>query len=271
MSDVPKALAVFLVKLTSLNLMNNNIGKLPNNLGRHKNIKNLQVDGNPLKSIRRAVIDRGTAGLLQYLSDKYIEDVDGGVEDWAISKDTRPKKVSYAEPAPMYYEEEKLYKPKYPNILINAGLETINDKTVGYVDNISEMSHVHTEEPHEKSYGKVATHMYSELGKQQKDDFFWKGHQQRVEKKYVDPNEHIFKSDISEVQSIHVPEVRIASETVDKKALVHELKILDSQIRVLINDIDNNFSLSKRDIQVKRKDLHKIQSRRNYINSMLAE
>lgn len=42
----------------------------------HKKLKNIQVDGNPLKSIRRAIIDKGSQGIFKYLEDKYIEEVD---------------------------------------------------------------------------------------------------------------------------------------------------------------------------------------------------
>ena len=90
--EIPKALGYFMKDLNFLNLINNEVGKLPHNLGLHKNLKNLQVDGNPLKSIRRAVIDRGTAGLLQYLSDKYSEDVDGTIEEWATQSEPQTKK-----------------------------------------------------------------------------------------------------------------------------------------------------------------------------------
>ena len=52
----------------------------------HKNIKNIQVDGNPLKSIRRAIIDKGSQGVLNYLMDKYVEEYDSKVEQWALDQ-----------------------------------------------------------------------------------------------------------------------------------------------------------------------------------------
>ena len=81
-SEFPKAFGIFLTQINFLNVVNNEIGKLPYNLGIHKNLKNSQVNGNPLKSIRRAVIDRGTTGLLKYLDDKYNDDMDGGMGYW---------------------------------------------------------------------------------------------------------------------------------------------------------------------------------------------
>jgi hypothetical protein len=53
----------------------------------HKNLKNIQVDGNPLKSIRRAIIDKGSQGVLTYLMDRYVEGTDNIVEQWALDQD----------------------------------------------------------------------------------------------------------------------------------------------------------------------------------------
>ena len=69
--------------------MNNDIQRLPNLIGRHKTIKNIQVDGNPLKSIRRPIIARGSAGILQYLEDRFIEGTDDKIEEWAQEQDKK--------------------------------------------------------------------------------------------------------------------------------------------------------------------------------------
>ena len=69
--------------------MNNDIQKLPNLIGMHKTLKNIQVDGNPLKSIRRPIIARGSAGILQYLGDRYIEENDNIIEEWAKEQDKK--------------------------------------------------------------------------------------------------------------------------------------------------------------------------------------
>ena len=57
----------------------------------HKSIKQIQVDGNPLKSIRRAIIDKGSQGVLKYLMDKYVEGTDDKVEQWALDQDKKDK------------------------------------------------------------------------------------------------------------------------------------------------------------------------------------
>jgi hypothetical protein len=42
------------------------------------------VDGNPLKSIRRPIIEKGSDSLMKYLRDKFIEGKDDIVEEWAL-------------------------------------------------------------------------------------------------------------------------------------------------------------------------------------------
>jgi hypothetical protein len=60
-------------------------------LGLHKKLKNVSVEGNPLKSIRRPVIAKGSAGILAYLGDRYIEENDGKSEEWAIEQNKADK------------------------------------------------------------------------------------------------------------------------------------------------------------------------------------
>lgn len=60
-------------------------------LGLHKKLKNVSVEGNPLKSIRRPIIAKGSAGILAYLGDRYIEENDGAAEEWAIEQNKADK------------------------------------------------------------------------------------------------------------------------------------------------------------------------------------
>ena len=81
---MPIAFVHFLCQLTQLTVSNNDMGQLPHLLGLHKNLRNLSVDGNPLKSIRRAIIDKGTDAILKYLKDKFIQGKDDIIEEWAL-------------------------------------------------------------------------------------------------------------------------------------------------------------------------------------------
>lgn len=51
------------VGLNYLNVENNNLTKMPTVLGFMK-LSGLKIDGNPLKLIKRAVIDKGTVAIL---------------------------------------------------------------------------------------------------------------------------------------------------------------------------------------------------------------
>ncbi|KAH9623023.1 hypothetical protein KSS87_012914 [Heliosperma pusillum] len=60
-----------LTSLTELDLSDNSIGTLPSELGLlEPSLQALRLDGNPLRSIRRTILDRGTKAVLQYLKDK---------------------------------------------------------------------------------------------------------------------------------------------------------------------------------------------------------
>lgn len=63
-----------LTSLTELDLSDNNISALPPELGLlEPSLQALRLDGNPLRSIRRTILDRGTKAVLKYLMDKIPE------------------------------------------------------------------------------------------------------------------------------------------------------------------------------------------------------
>ncbi|KAL6314685.1 hypothetical protein AAG906_027032 [Vitis piasezkii] len=63
-----------LTSLTELNLSDNSISTLPPELGLlEPSLQALRLDGNPLRSIRRTILDRGTKAVLKYLKDKIPE------------------------------------------------------------------------------------------------------------------------------------------------------------------------------------------------------
>ncbi|CAK7327596.1 unnamed protein product [Dovyalis caffra] len=63
-----------LTSLTELDLSDNDISALPPELGLlEPSLQALRLDGNPLRSIRRTILDRGTKAVLKYLKDKIPE------------------------------------------------------------------------------------------------------------------------------------------------------------------------------------------------------
>ena len=58
-----------LKRLERIDLSNNSIGVLPYEIGQ-MNLKSLSLDGNPLRSIRRDIIARGTQAILEYLRSR---------------------------------------------------------------------------------------------------------------------------------------------------------------------------------------------------------
>ncbi|XP_030929493.1 plant intracellular Ras-group-related LRR protein 6 [Quercus lobata] len=60
-----------LISLSELGLSDNNISVLPPELGLlEPSLQALRLDGNPMRSIRRTILDRGTKAVLNYLKDK---------------------------------------------------------------------------------------------------------------------------------------------------------------------------------------------------------
>ncbi|KFR12961.1 Leucine-rich repeat-containing protein 40, partial [Opisthocomus hoazin] len=64
-----------LQKLERLDLANNDISRLPYTLGTLPQLKFLALEGNPLRTIRRDLLQKGTQELLKYLRSKIQDDV----------------------------------------------------------------------------------------------------------------------------------------------------------------------------------------------------
>lgn len=110
-TELPRALPFYLANLNHLNIENNEIRQLPNLLGLHQNLKNLQVNGNPLKTIRLNIIDRGCEAVMKHLRDRFNEAYDSELEEWA--KNLAPQDTSYAPQT--YQEEAKQPSQGYPS------------------------------------------------------------------------------------------------------------------------------------------------------------
>ena len=58
--EIPIALVFYLANLNMLAMINNDVTSMPYWIGFHKRMSTLQIDGNPLKQIRRQIVDKGT-------------------------------------------------------------------------------------------------------------------------------------------------------------------------------------------------------------------
>ncbi|XP_076825385.1 leucine-rich repeat-containing protein 40-like [Clavelina lepadiformis] len=61
-----------ITSLERLDIANNNVSNLPPEIGNMQNIKILVLDGNPLRSIRRDVINQGTQAVMNYLRSRIV-------------------------------------------------------------------------------------------------------------------------------------------------------------------------------------------------------
>jgi len=67
---VPEEIGRTCVRLEELDLSNNELNTLSPYMGMLPALRSLILDGNPLRTIRRPILDKGTAYLLQYLRDR---------------------------------------------------------------------------------------------------------------------------------------------------------------------------------------------------------
>ncbi|XP_072173141.1 leucine-rich repeat-containing protein 40-like [Diadema setosum] len=72
LSCIPEGI-VQITTLSRLNIANNNVSSLPFKLGNLASLRALVLDGNPLRSIRRDIINRGTMELMKYLRSRIEE------------------------------------------------------------------------------------------------------------------------------------------------------------------------------------------------------
>ena len=53
----------------------------------HAGLKNINIDGNPIKMIRRTIIEKGSTSILCYLKDKFNASVDSELEQACEDED----------------------------------------------------------------------------------------------------------------------------------------------------------------------------------------
>uniref|UniRef100_A0A663M192 Leucine rich repeat containing 40 n=1 Tax=Athene cunicularia TaxID=194338 RepID=A0A663M192_ATHCN len=82
-----------LQKLERLDLANNDISRLPYTLGNLPQLKFLALEGNPLRTIRRDLLQKGTQELLKYLRSKIQDDGPPGSEEPPVTAMTLPSEA----------------------------------------------------------------------------------------------------------------------------------------------------------------------------------
>ncbi|XP_064003559.1 leucine-rich repeat-containing protein 40 isoform X2 [Pogoniulus pusillus] len=82
-----------LQKLERLDLANNDISRLPYTLGNLPQLKFLALEGNPLRTIRRDLLQKGTQELLKYLRSKIQDDVPNQNEEPPVTAMTLPSEL----------------------------------------------------------------------------------------------------------------------------------------------------------------------------------
>jgi len=112
---IPNAFGVHLKNLQNLNLLNNDIAKLPHNIGLLTQLKTIQIDGNPFKNIRRAIINKGSVTILNYLRQMYSPDTDSQIESFPIDSDEDMKEVKMkakdSKQEGMMFNKKEEYEP----------------------------------------------------------------------------------------------------------------------------------------------------------------
>lgn len=77
--------------LNYLNLENNNLTKIPTLMGFMK-LSGLKVDGNPLKLMKRQVIEKGTVAIMEFLRTKHTGPLP---EKKMVPEEVKPEEVTY--------------------------------------------------------------------------------------------------------------------------------------------------------------------------------
>uniref|UniRef100_A0A673KWW2 Leucine rich repeat containing 40 n=1 Tax=Sinocyclocheilus rhinocerous TaxID=307959 RepID=A0A673KWW2_9TELE len=79
--------------LEHLDLTNNDISSLPCGLGTLPKLKSLALEGNPLRTIRRDLLTKGTGELLKYLRSRIQEQPDGSLKEEPKTAMTLPSQA----------------------------------------------------------------------------------------------------------------------------------------------------------------------------------
>nr|XP_039247752.1 leucine-rich repeat-containing protein 40-like [Styela clava] len=89
---------VALKDLQRLDLANNDVSTLPPRMGLMEHITALNVDGNPMRGLRRDIINRGTLAIIQYLRTRIVDkDANADSENGSAPQSSLPVSSAMAE------------------------------------------------------------------------------------------------------------------------------------------------------------------------------
>jgi len=74
LTALPEQDILALKSLQSLDVSNNDLKELPHSMGNMEHIRALVLHGNPLRSIRRPILDKGTVAVLEFLRSRIVSD-----------------------------------------------------------------------------------------------------------------------------------------------------------------------------------------------------
>jgi len=72
LTQIPQTIKL-LQSLERIDLSNNNLTNLPFELASIESLKQILLNGNPLRSIRKDIINRGTDAIMKHLRNNYID------------------------------------------------------------------------------------------------------------------------------------------------------------------------------------------------------
>lgn len=101
--------------LTRLNLANNAIQNIPNNLCCLSHLKDLRLNGNPIRTLRNDILSSGTTRVLKILRERHVGEKTNDDCDSSSTETTYPKKYDMRKSKELDLHDRQL--SQVPNLL----------------------------------------------------------------------------------------------------------------------------------------------------------